>query len=132
MHVPFLDLKAQYCGIKADIDKAIRDVINKSAFIGGEFVVEFEENFRKYTNSQLCLSVASGTDALVLALKASGIEKGDRVSIFLPQCPETAIAHIAVYKIGAIANPLSVLLGPEALKYRLSNSQAKAIITKTS
>ena len=69
------------------------------------------------------------SNKLANALKNYGIEQGDRVSILLPQCPETAIAHIAIYKIGAIANPLSVMLGPAALEYRLSNSEAKAIIT---
>lgn len=63
------------------------------------------------------------------ALEAYGIGRGDRVGILLPQCPETAIAHIAVYKIGAIAIPLFTLFGPDALEYRLGNSEAKAIIT---
>jgi len=65
------------------------------------------------------------------ALIAHGIGRGDRVGILLPQCPETAISHIAIYKIGAIAIPLFTLFGPEALQYRLSNSEAKAIITNS-
>ncbi|HSR12423.1 MAG TPA: AMP-binding protein, partial [Thermodesulfobacteriota bacterium] len=63
------------------------------------------------------------------ALKAYGVEKGDRVGILLPQCPETALSHLAVYKIGAIAIPLFTLFGPDALEYRLGNSEAKAVIT---
>ena len=62
-------------------------------------------------------------------LQAQGIEIGDRVGILLPQCPETAISHIAIYKIGAIAIPLFTLFGTDALEYRLSNSEAKGIIT---
>jgi len=65
------------------------------------------------------------------ALKASGIRKGDRVGILLPQCPETAIAHIAAYKIGAVAIPLFTLFGTDALSYRLDNSQARCVVTDT-
>ena len=69
------------------------------------------------------------SNRLANALKASGIGPGDRVGILLPQCPETALAHIAIYKIGGIAIPLFTLFGPEALEYRLGNSGAKAVIT---
>ena len=69
------------------------------------------------------------SNQLANALKANGIEKGDRVGILLPQCPETLISHIAIYKIGGIAIPLFVLFGPQALEYRLGNSQAKGVIT---
>jgi acetyl-CoA synthetase len=69
------------------------------------------------------------SDKLANALRAFGIDRGDRVGILLPQCPETAISHIAVYKIGAIAIPLFTLFGTDALEYRLANSEAKAIIT---
>jgi len=65
------------------------------------------------------------------ALKASGLNAGDRVGILLPQCPETAIAHIATYKIGAIAIPLFTLFGTDALEYRLNNSEARCVITDT-
>lgn len=69
------------------------------------------------------------SNRLANALKAHGIERGDRVGIFLPQYPETAISHIAIYKVAGIAIPLFTLFGPDALEYRLGNSEAKAIIT---
>ena len=69
------------------------------------------------------------SNRLANALRAHGIERGDRVGILLPQCPEAALAHIAVYKIGGIAIPLFTLFGPDALEYRLGNSGAKAVIT---
>ena len=69
------------------------------------------------------------SNRLANALRAHGIARGDRVGILLPQCPETAIAHVAVYKLGAIAIPLFTLFGPDALEYRLGNSGAKAVIT---
>ena len=69
------------------------------------------------------------SNRLANGLKASGIGPGDRFGILLPQCPETAISHIAAYKLGAIAIPLFTLFGTDALAYRLSNSEAKGIVT---
>jgi acyl-coenzyme A synthetase/AMP-(fatty) acid ligase len=69
------------------------------------------------------------SNRLANTLRAHGIARGDRVGILLPQCPETAIAHVAIYKLGAIAIPLFTLFGPDALEYRLGNSGAKAVIT---
>ncbi len=63
------------------------------------------------------------------ALQACGLQPGDRVGILLPQCPETALSHLAIYKTGGIALPLFTLFGPEALEYRLGNSGARAVIT---
>lgn len=62
-------------------------------------------------------------------LRTLGVHAGERVGIFLPQAPETAYAHVAIYKLGAIAVPLFTLFGPDALKYRLNNSGTKVIIT---
>jgi acetyl-CoA synthetase len=62
------------------------------------------------------------------ALRAIGIRRGDVVAIHLPQRPETAVAHMACYRIGAIALPISRLFGPEALAYRLRHSAAPAIL----
>ncbi len=57
-------------------------------------------------------------------LHALGVQRGDRVAILLPQRPETGIAHIACYQMGAVALPLSHLFGPDALEYRLADSGA--------
>jgi len=69
------------------------------------------------------------SNQLANVLKANGIGKGDRVGILLPQCPETLISHVSIYKAGGIAVPLFILFGPVALEHRLANSQAKAVIT---
>jgi acetyl-CoA synthetase len=69
------------------------------------------------------------SNRLANGLHANGIGQGDRFGILLPQCPETAISHIAAYKLGAIAIPLFTLFGTDALEYRLSNSEAKGLIT---
>jgi acetyl-CoA synthetase len=68
------------------------------------------------------------SNRLANALRASGVRAGDRVAIVLPQRIETAIAHIAVYKLGAIAVPLSILFGPEALEQRLRDSGATMLV----
>jgi acetyl-CoA synthetase len=69
------------------------------------------------------------SNRLANALRAHGIGRGDRVSILLPQSPEVAAIHIAIYKLGAVALPLAVLFGVDALSYRLQNSGAAALIT---
>src|SRR3954469_14902946 len=63
------------------------------------------------------------------ALAGLGIGSGDRVGILLPQRPETAIAHLAVYKLGAVAVPLFVQFGPDALEHRLADSGARVLVT---
>jgi acetyl-CoA synthetase len=69
------------------------------------------------------------SNKLANALTAHGVARGDRVGILLPQAPETALAHIATYKLGAVAVPLFTLFGAEALDYRLADSGAKALVT---
>src|SRR5256885_13518321 len=58
-----------------------------------------------------------------------GVARGDRVGIVLPQRPETAVAHLAAYKLGAVALPLSTLFGPDALEYRLQDAGATVVVT---
>jgi acetyl-CoA synthetase len=67
--------------------------------------------------------------ALANALTARGITRGDRVALLLPQSFETVIVHVAIYKMGAIALPLALLFGAEALEYRLKAAGAVAVIT---
>ncbi len=59
------------------------------------------------------------------ALQRLGVARGDRVAIVMPQRIETAVAHIAIYQLGAVAMPLSMLFGPDALAYRLQHSETK-------
>jgi acetyl-CoA synthetase len=75
---------------------------------------------RSYSYSQL----QQAADDLSLRLQAVGVQKGDRVAIVLPQRFETAVAYIAVMQMGAVAMPLSLLFGPDALSYRLNDSEA--------
>jgi acetyl-CoA synthetase len=66
------------------------------------------------------------------ALRRLGVKPGDRVAVVMPQRFETAVAHMALYQLGAVAMPLSMLFGPEALQYRLQDSEAAvAIVDET-
>ncbi|MBC7609416.1 MAG: AMP-binding protein, partial [Polaromonas sp.] len=67
-------------------------------------------------------------DALSHVLTGLGVQRGDRVAIVMPQRFETAVAYMAVLQMGAIAMPLSILFGPEALQYRLHDSEAVVAI----
>ena len=69
------------------------------------------------------------TNRFANVLTGLGMGVGDRLGILLPQCPETVISHVAAYKMGGIAIPLFTLFGPDALEYRLTNSEAKGIVT---
>jgi acetyl-CoA synthetase len=69
------------------------------------------------------------SNACANMLEAHGAGQCDRIGVLLPQSPETAYAHIAIYKMGAIAVPLFTLFGPDALEHRLRDAGAKAVIT---
>lgn len=69
------------------------------------------------------------SNRLASALAARGVGRGDRVAILLPQSAAVPVAHIAVYKLGAIAVPLAMMFGIDALGYRLADAGAKALIT---
>jgi len=69
------------------------------------------------------------SNAFARGLRSLGVQPGDRVALMLPQGFETAIAHVAIYKIGAIAVPLALLFGVEAVEHRLSASGARVLVT---
>jgi acetyl-CoA synthetase len=73
--------------------------------------------------------IRQASNRLAHALRRQGIGAGERVALLLPQSPETLIAHLAIYKIGAIALPLAALFGRDALENRLTNSGAAGVIT---
>jgi acetyl-CoA synthetase len=66
------------------------------------------------------------------ALRGLGVQRGDRVAVVMPQRPQTAVAHMALYQLGAVAMPLSMLFGPDALVYRLQDSGAVVAIADES
>lgn len=73
--------------------------------------------------------IKAQSNRLARSLERHGVKRGDRVAVYLPQAPETAVTHIAVYKMGAVAVPLFTLFGVDAIQYRLANSGAAALVT---
>jgi dTDP-4-amino-4,6-dideoxygalactose transaminase len=106
--VPFLDLKAQYASIKAEIDDAIQRVIDSCAFAGGPFVDKFEAEWAAYCGVPHAIGVANGTEALWLALIALGIGRGDEVITV----PNTFIATAEAITYSG-ATPVFVDTDPE-------------------
>lgn len=79
MKVPIMDISIQYKQLKDNIDKTMVEIASSSRFILGKETQEFESDISKYCNVKYAAGVASGTDALILALTALGIKKGDEV-----------------------------------------------------
>jgi len=79
MKVPLVDLKTQYLQHKEELDQAIYDVIEQTAFVRGPYVKKFEEEFAAAYGVKHCISCANGTDSLYIALKMQGVGSGDEV-----------------------------------------------------
>jgi dTDP-4-amino-4,6-dideoxygalactose transaminase len=107
MKIPFLDLKAEYLHLKPEIEEAVRQVLESGFYILGQEVVQFEREFAEYLGVRHVTGVASGTDALLLALRAYDIGPGDEV---------ITVSHTAVATVAAIeqsgAQPILVDVEP--------------------
>lgn len=77
--IPFIDLKTQYQALKAEINERIQRVLNHGQFIMGPEVKELEERLADYAGAKHCITVASGTEALLISLMALGIKPGDEI-----------------------------------------------------
>jgi dTDP-4-amino-4,6-dideoxygalactose transaminase len=108
MHIPFVDLKAQYETLKDEATEAIRAILESARFIGGEAVALFERDFAAYCQVRYARGVANGTDALHLALRALGISHGDEVITTANTFIATAAAIIATG-----ARPVFVDIDPD-------------------
>ena len=123
MNIPLVDLKAQYNAIKPEIDRAIAGVIGSGQFILGAEVKAFEEEMAAYLRVKHAVGVASGTDALHLALLAGGIGLGDEVIT----TPFTFIATAeSISRCGA--TPVFVDIDPGT--YNIDPSQIEAKISE--
>jgi dTDP-4-amino-4,6-dideoxygalactose transaminase len=129
MKIPALDMKAQLAPIRREIDQAIARVLDHGGFVLGKEVEKFEKDICLYSGSKYSIGVSNGTDAIVLALEALGIKRGDRVL-----CPAfTYFATVgAVASIGAIPvfidiDPQTYCIDPESIKSYLHQTP-KAII----
>ena len=79
MDIQFIDLKSQYQALKPSIDARIQRVLDHGQYIMGPEVAELEEKLEAYTGAKHCITVASGTEARLIALMALGIKSGDEV-----------------------------------------------------
>src|SRR5262245_32337578 len=105
--IPYLDLKAQYRGIKDEIDAAVLRVLDSTQFILGDEVAAFEREFAAYCHASESVGVNSGTSALHLALLAAGIGPGDEVIT----TPFTFVATVAAIRYAG-ATPIFVDIDP--------------------
>jgi dTDP-4-amino-4,6-dideoxygalactose transaminase len=129
MHVPLLDLKAQYAPIRSEIREAIDAVLDSQRFVLGPNVSALETEVAGYCRAPHGIGVASGSDALLLALMAIGIGNGDEIIT----TPYTFFATAAaVVRLGGVPvfvdiEPTTLNLAVEQVKARI-NSRTKAII----
>ena len=122
MHVPLLDLKAQYAAIRGEIRAAIDTVLDSQHFVLGAHVSSLETEVACYSGAPHAVGVASGSDALLLALMAIGIGPGDEVIT----TPYTFFATAAaVVRLGGVP----VFVDIEPMTFNLAVEQVKAHIT---
>jgi len=122
MKVPFLDLTAQYNLIKDKIGVALQEVIDNTAFAGGKFVAQFENEFADYCLTDFAIAVNSGTSALWLTLLALGIGEGDEVITV----PNTFIATVEAISFCG-AKPVFVDIDEKT--YTINSELIDAVIT---
>ncbi|RME35204.1 MAG: DegT/DnrJ/EryC1/StrS family aminotransferase, partial [Thermoflexia bacterium] len=120
--IPVFDLTRQYAGLKEEIDAAIGRVLARGRFILGEEVATFEEEFAAACGVACAVGVASGTDALHLALRACGIGPGDEV---------ITVSHTAVATVAAIelAGARPVLVDVDPRRYTMDPARVEERIT---
>ena len=96
----FRDLKTQYTVLKDEMDKAILDVVASSAYVMGPKIKEMETAFADYVGVKHCIACNSGTDALLLALKAWDVKPGD--AVFVPSFTFFASAEVIAMHVGLV------------------------------
>ena len=129
MKVPFLDLAADNSPLRGEIDAAINAVIEASAFAGGSFVQEFEQDFAEFCRCRHAIGVGSGTEALWLALLALGVGSGDEV-ITVPNsfmATAEAISYSGATPVFVDVDPSTYTMNPARLEDAIT-SKTKAII----
>ena len=129
MRVNFVDLKEQYKTIKNDILSAITSVLEDNQFVLGSRVKEFEEKYAAYSQTKYGVGVASGTDAILLALKSFDIRPGDEVITAANTFMATvlAISYAGATPVLIDNDPVSYNIDPTKIEAAI-NSKTKAII----
>jgi dTDP-4-amino-4,6-dideoxygalactose transaminase len=123
MQVPFLDLKAQYKSIKEEVNAAIQDVLDNTAYVLGKAVYDFEEQFAQKHQVRHCIGTSSGTDANHLVLWALGLEAGDEVII-------PANTFIATAWGATLCGAKPVFVDVDEDSYNIDPKKVEAAITK--
>jgi len=120
--IPFVDLKAQYHSIKAEIDAAIAGVLESSQFVLGEAVASFERDFAAYCGVEHALGVNTGTSALHLALLAAGIGPGDEVITvpFTFVATSAAIGYTGARAVYVDIDPRSFTMDPARIEQAIT------------
>jgi dTDP-4-amino-4,6-dideoxygalactose transaminase len=122
MNVPFLELAPSYLELKAEIDATVCRVLTRGWYVLGEEVASFEKEFADYLGAKHCVGVASGLDALILALMASDIGPGSEVIV--PSNTYFATA-LAVSRVGARV----VFVEPDIETHNLDPARLEAAVT---
>jgi len=127
--VPLLDLKAQYNTIREEIEPVVKDVIESQYFILGPKVKEFEQHAAEYCNTKYALGVSSGTDALLIALMAAGVEQGDEVITTNYSFFATAgsISRLNAKPVFVDIDPVTYNIDPKKIEDKIT-SKTKAVI----
>lgn len=123
MKIPFNDLRAEYHRLRSEIDLAVREVFESGWYVLGPQVARFEQEFAGFCEVPFAVGVASGTDAISLALRALGIGAGDEVIT----ASYTAVATVAAIEIVG-ATPVLVDIDPET--YTLDPLRIEPAITR--
>ena len=123
MPVPMLDLKAQYASIKNEIDAVVADVFSAQQFRGGPHSDAFETAVAAYVGVSHAIGVASGTDALYLALKALDLKPGDEVitSPFTFFATAGAIVNAGGTPVFADIDPVTYTIDPASVEARITD-----------
>ncbi len=129
MKVPLLDLKRQYQTIKPELDAALMNVLAHAQFILGPEVKQFEEKAAAFCGARHAIGVASGTDALLLALRASGVEPGDEVitSTFSFFASAGVISRLGAMPVFADIDPKTYNVTAEQIAKKIT-SKTKAVM----
>jgi len=129
MAVPFLDLKRQYMILKDELEKEVLEVIRSGMYIGGNHVIRFENAMKDYLGVKNVISCANGTDALVLALRACGLQAGDEVitSPFTFFATSETIASIGAIPVFVDINEFDFTIDVNKIEEKITKN-TKAII----
>ena len=123
MPVPMIDLRAQYRSIRREIDAAVAEVFEAQAFVGGPKIEALETALARYVGVEHAVAVASGTDALVLLLKAVGVEPGDEVitTTFSFFATAGAIANVGATPVFVDIDPVTFNMDVAQIESRITN-----------